>query len=100
MGESVPYITKAMLLNALKYSKKSVSNADLQKYMRYKRTMERRLGMDVDKDMKEGSAPAPSVSASAPVAASAPAPSGGAAQPTIEADDDDLDDIYDDDDEE
>mmetsp|Transcript_16844 Transcript_16844/g.20249 ORF Transcript_16844/g.20249 Transcript_16844/m.20249 type:complete len:872 (+) Transcript_16844:33-2648(+) len=102
--ESVPYITKNMLLNALKYSKKSVSNADLQKYMRYKRTMERRLGMDVENDAKEGAAAAPSSggAASMPVAPAAmaqPAASGGAAQPTIDADDDDLDDIYDDDDE-
>lgn len=97
--ESVPFISKNMLMNALKYSKKSVSNADLQKYMRYKRTMERRLGMDIENETKSGGAapaPATSVVASAP---SAPAPTGGASQPTIEADDDDLDDIYDDDDE-
>uniref|UniRef100_A0A7S2TSP1 Cell division cycle protein 48 n=1 Tax=Lotharella oceanica TaxID=641309 RepID=A0A7S2TSP1_9EUKA len=96
--ESVPYITKGMLLTALKYSKKSVSTADLQKYMRYKQTMERKLGMDADKEAKQGGPDAAPSAAAPAVAAAVPAPSGGAAQPTIEADDDDLDDIYDDED--
>ncbi|GAB5361014.1 hypothetical protein AAMO2058_000677900 [Amorphochlora amoebiformis] len=98
--ESVPYITKDMLLAALKYSKRSVTNADLQKYMRYKKNMERNMGMDIQNEMKTaaGAAPAaaPASSSMAPVATSAPV--SAAAQPTIEADDDDLDDIYDDDD--
>jgi len=41
-----PYITKDMLLSALKYARPSVSKADVQKYMKYKLDMERKLGMD------------------------------------------------------
>jgi transitional endoplasmic reticulum ATPase len=42
----VPYITKAMLLSAMSQSRRSVTKADLERYMKYKRDMERRLGMD------------------------------------------------------
>lgn len=42
----VPYLTKEMLLSALRQSKRSVSRADLEKYMTYKRDLERKLGME------------------------------------------------------
>jgi transitional endoplasmic reticulum ATPase len=45
-AEQIPYITKAMMLNALSYARRSVTKADLEKYMKYKRDMERKLGMD------------------------------------------------------
>jgi len=41
-----PYLTKQMLLNALSQARRSVTKADLERYMKYKRDMERRLGMD------------------------------------------------------
>ena len=41
-----PYITKDMLLSALSGSRRSVTKQDLERYMKYKRDMERRLGMD------------------------------------------------------
>lgn len=42
----VPYITKDMLQRALNVARRSVSKQDLERYMKYKRDMERRLGMD------------------------------------------------------
>lgn len=44
--EQIPYITKNMLLSALSFARRSVTKADLEKYMKYKRDMERKLGMD------------------------------------------------------
>jgi len=44
--DHVPYITKDMLAKALTVARKSVSKADLERYMKYKRDMERRLGME------------------------------------------------------
>lgn len=82
--EKVPYITKAMLESALSYARRSVSPADLEKYMRYKRDMERKLGMD------DGVAAAPAAGAggAAPAAAPAVRDFGG-------DDSEDDDDIYD-----
>jgi transitional endoplasmic reticulum ATPase len=48
-GEDVvPWITKEMLQKALNVARRSVSKQDLERYMKYKRDMERRLGMDDD----------------------------------------------------
>jgi len=44
--DPVPYITKRMLLSSLTGAKRSVTKADLEKHMKYKRDLERRLGMD------------------------------------------------------
>jgi len=44
----VPWITKEMLQKALQVARRSVSKQDLEMYMKYKRDMERRLGMDDD----------------------------------------------------
>jgi len=41
-----PFLTKEMLLSALSYARRSVTKADLERYMKYKRDMERKLGMD------------------------------------------------------
>lgn len=46
MEDPVPYITKNMLMSALSGARRSVSKADLERYMKYKRDMERRLGME------------------------------------------------------
>jgi transitional endoplasmic reticulum ATPase len=86
-GEDLtPFITKEMIDKALKNASRSVSKADLEKYMRYKRDMERRLGMD-----DEAPARVVGLDAEQRAGAAAPAPAardfGGE-----EADDDD--DIY------
>jgi len=44
--DTTPYLTKQMLLSALSGSRRSVTKQDLERYMKYKRDMERRLGMD------------------------------------------------------
>ncbi len=94
-SDVIPYITKDMLKSALSGAKRSVAKADLERYMKYKRDMERRLGMDEGKGSDSapvvgldaerhrynarpggqqlGETPAPAPAASAP-AASAPAP--------------------------
>jgi transitional endoplasmic reticulum ATPase len=104
----VPWITKEMLQKALQVARRSVSKQDLERYMKYKRDMERRLGMDDDapqqarvigldaENRHAGGAPAASA---APVAAAAPAPAGGDAAPRTfndagAAGGDDDDDIY------
>lgn len=106
--DAVPFITKKMLMSALSNSRRSVSPADLEKYMRYKRDMERRLGMDDIESSDAGGdrmrdevviglnperrpgAPAPDAAAAAAAAATS-APTRAF---TEEAEEDD-DDIYD-----
>jgi len=100
---AVPYITKKMLVSALAGARKSVTKADLDKYMRYKRDMERRLGMDNngvgDLAGEAAAAPAPAArqnavpSAAAPAAAPSSAPA--AAARNFAEDDAADDDIYD-----
>jgi hypothetical protein len=90
--EPIPYITKPMLMSAMSYARRSVTKADLEKYMKYKRDMERKLGMDeVDQ--------APVVgldNMAAPVAAAAPgAPAAAPAARNFGGEDDEDDDIYD-----
>ena len=95
----VPFITKKMMISALSNARRSVTPADLEKYMRYKRDMERRLGMDDIESSDAGRAVGeekvvgldkevrPNRSTAAPAAAAAPRAF------AEEADDDD--DIYD-----
>eukprot|EP01006_Ploeotia_vitrea_P041198 TRINITY_DN66494_c6_g1_i1.p1 TRINITY_DN66494_c6_g1~~TRINITY_DN66494_c6_g1_i1.p1 ORF type:complete len:863 (-),score=541.18 TRINITY_DN66494_c6_g1_i1:65-2584(-) len=94
--ELVPYITRAMFDDALKYARKSVSAADIEKYKEYQRRMERRLGMDNQTNPATGESTAPAAGhtlGSAPSGSSAPA----ATRDWADAgDDDDDDDIYDD----
>jgi len=88
--EVMPFITKAMLISALSGAKRSVTPADLEKYMRYKRDMERKLGMD---ELAGEDSEVVGLPASGGAAASAGAPAarnfGG-----DDDDDDDDDDIY------
>lgn len=92
--EFIPFITKEMIMSALSVARRSVSKADLEKYMKYKRDMERRLGMDtIDVNPSgNGDPAAPSSSSS-----SAASTTGGAAPMRNFGgdDDDDDDDIYD-----
>jgi transitional endoplasmic reticulum ATPase len=44
--EEVPRVTRAMFDHALKNSKVSVTKADLERYMKYKRDLERNLGQE------------------------------------------------------
>jgi len=91
--ETIPYITKTMLQSALSYARRSVTKADLEKYMKYKRDMERKLGMD------EVQAPVVGLNAENRDGAGAAAPAPAAAAPAARNfgadDDDDDDDIYD-----
>lgn len=91
--ELIPYITKQMITSALSVARRSVSKADLEKYMKYKRDMERRLGMDtIDVNPADGT---PLTGANAPAAA-ASSSSGAAPVRNFGGDDeDDDDDIYD-----
>lgn len=95
--DPVPFITKEMLLSSLSNARRSVSPADLEKYMKYKRDMERKLGMDEIKvntppSSDSSASSAPTTSTDTPM--SAPA-STTAAPRSFEDDDDDDDDIYD-----
>ena len=94
--DPVPFITKEMLLSSLSNARRSVSPADLEKYMKYKRDMERKLGMD---EIKVNTPPSSDgSSSSAPTSTDTPmsAPASTTAAPrSFEDDDDDDDDIYD-----
>jgi len=114
--EVVPYITKEMLKDALESTNPSVTKDQLDRYMKYKRDMERKLGMDT-KSMATTNeptssfgagpgrrpaaptAPAPTVPAPAATGSSSTttsAPSGGTAPRTFDDDgEDNMDDIYD-----
>lgn len=97
LDDTPPSLTKAMLVSALSYARRSVTKADLEKYMKYKRDMERKLGMD------EGKQGGGATGLSTATTTTTTANSGGGAQATASAprsfqdDDDSDDDIYDDD---
>jgi len=88
--ETMPFITKAMLQSAMSYTRRSVTKADLEKYMKYKRDMERKLGMD---EVESGPVVGLDPQGGAPAAAAAPAAAPAARN--FGEDDDDDDDIYD-----
>jgi transitional endoplasmic reticulum ATPase len=99
--EMVPFITRAMILSSLSVARRSVTQQDLEKYMRYKRDMERKMGMDELKAaeaVQQGmSAPAPASSSGYRAGVTAPAPVAAAAAPrSFGGDSDDDEDIYDD----
>ena len=92
----VPYITKKMLLSALNNARRSVSKADLDKYMKYKRDMERKLGMD-ELDVKELESSTVTASDRPSQSSTTTTTSNGQQSRTFaDDDDDDDDDIYDD----
>jgi len=116
--DEIPFITKSMLDSALSYARRSVTKQDLEKYMKYKRDMERRLGMDEGKAgshvpvvgldaenrSRAGGAPAASsgggggsAPSSSNTSQSAPAPAAAAPRSFGDGGDDNDDDIYDDD---
>lgn len=95
--EMIPFITKAMIMSAMSNARRSVSKADLEKYMAYKRDMERRLGMD---EMPEqdvvGLTPGAGASHSTSTVADVGTTGMAAAAPPRDFGDDDSDeDIYD-----
>jgi len=100
--DTTPNLTKDMLLSALSGSRRSVTKQDLEKYMKYKRDMERRLGMDeggaaeiamgpvvgLDAEVRGGSRPAaPQSNSSAPASSAAPAARNFGDAPADEDDD-------------
>ena len=110
--DTTPYITRDMLLSALSGSRRSVTKQDLERYMKYKRDMERRLGMDegaggemtmgpvVGLDAENRGRPAPGAIGSGggarDLSTTIPPPSAGAGAPAsrsfgdAEAEDDDI----------
>jgi len=107
----VPYITKEMLKEALDNTAPSVTKDQLDRYMKYKRDMERKLGMD-NKSMSgtneptssfgggSGRAPTtvPTSSTTSSAATSSTSTSSTAPTPaprTFDDEGDDMDDIYD-----
>jgi len=95
----VPFITRAMLLSALSNARRSVTTAELEKYMKYKRDMERKLGMDEAKAAAEVERAGPSKTQAPRATATTAAPAPAAAPRNFGGDDDDSDDddIYDED---
>lgn len=94
--EIVPYITKEMLMTSLSQANKSVTKADLERYMKYKRDMERRIGMDTKKGGGSSPAPPPTF-ANNGGSNPEPAPTINPATRNFDDDSDDSDDdIYDD----
>jgi len=95
--EIVPYITKQMLMSSLSQANRSVTKSDLERYMKYKRDMERRIGMD---DGGSGVAPPPVGLGGDGVAPPPAFASGGGSSAAPRdfggEDSDDDDDIYDD----
>jgi len=110
--DEIPFITKSMLDSALSYARRSVTKQDLEKYMKYKRDMERRLGMDegkagshvpvvgLDAENRGRAAGPPAASgggaapSSSNTSQSAPATNAPAARSFGDAAEDDDDDIY------
>ena len=111
--DTTPYITRDMLLSALSGSRRSVTKQDLERYMKYKRDMERRLGMDegaggemhmgpvVGLDAENRGRPAPGAIGSGggprDLSTTIPAQAGAPAARSFgdAAEDDDTDGIYD-----
>jgi transitional endoplasmic reticulum ATPase len=93
----IPNITMKMLLYCLGKSNRSVSDADVKKYLAFKQTMSRELGQE-DFGVDLGDMPTDSAPAAAAAAAAAPAAVSNAAPRNFgdddDDDDDDLDDIY------
>jgi len=110
----VPYITKEMLKDALDNTAPSVTKDQLDRYMKYKRDMERKLGMDT-KSMAGTNEPTSSFGGggggrSAPTSAPTPVTSSGTSSSSTsttaptpaprnfdDEGDDNMDDIYDED---
>jgi len=103
--ELIPFITRPMLLSALSVARRSVTQQDLEKYMKYKRDMERKMGMDELKNAapvvglgQENRARA-TAAPQAPTTSSAtltPAPAASSAPRDFGGDAEDDEDIYDD----
>jgi len=106
-----PFITKQMLLHALQQARRSVTKADLERYMKYKRDMERRLGMDegqaeihgaervvgLDPEAPRGRAPPPApTTSSSSTSSSTTSSTSTTSAPAARnfAEEDDEDDIY------
>jgi len=87
--EITPFITKNMLMSALSGARRSVTPADLEKYMKYKRDMERKLGMD-----EIAEAPVVGMPGSGADRAGATSSAPAARNFGGDDDDDDDDDIY------
>jgi transitional endoplasmic reticulum ATPase len=79
--DPVPYITKNMLLTALKSARPSVSAKDVERYMQYKRDLERTMGLESAMEVADAAPAAapPARGGAAPAPAGAGAGSGAGA---------------------
>ena len=83
--DEVPCITKAHFEEAMKYARRSVSDADIRKYQAFAQTLQQSRGFGSDFRFPDG--PGGGAGATAP---SATAPAAGFTQSAAAADDDDL----------
>ncbi|KAG2438665.1 hypothetical protein HXX76_005212 [Chlamydomonas incerta] len=83
--DPVPCITKAHFEEAMKYARRSVSDADIRKYQAFAQTLQQSRGFGTDFRFPDGPGGAPAAAGAAPAAAT-PA----FAQSAAAADDDDL----------
>ena len=83
--DEVPCITKAHFEEAMKYARRSVSDADIRKYQAFAQTLQQSRGFGSDFRFPDG--PGGGGGATAPSAA---APAVGFTQSAAAADDDDL----------
>ena len=81
--DEVPCITKAHVEEAMKYARRSVSDADIRKYQAFAQTLQQSRGFGSDFRFPDGPGGA---GATAP----ATAPAAGFTQSAAAADDDDL----------
>ena len=81
----VPQITRAHFEEAMKYARRSVSDADIRKYQSFAQTLQQSRGFG--SEFRFGDRPA---TAATDLNATAPAAAGGAFASAAAADDDDL----------
>lgn len=102
--DPVPYVTKEMIAQALKGARRSVTREQLEMHMKYKRDLERKLGMDegapttvigLDPEVRARADGVGTSSAPSGAAPSAAAPASGTPSVRTFGDANEDDDIYD-----
>jgi transitional endoplasmic reticulum ATPase len=87
--DPVPAITRAHFEEAMKYARRSVSDADIRKYQAFASTLQQSRGFGSDFRFPDGAAPGSAAGGAAPSAA-APAAGAGAFASAAGDDEDDL----------
>jgi transitional endoplasmic reticulum ATPase len=86
-ADAVPAITRAHFEEAMKYARRSVSDADIRKYQAFAQTLQQSRGFGSDFRFPDAPGGAPAAAGAAPAAG---APAAFAAAPAAADDDDDL----------